>query len=86
MLNVGKYIPVPWILWKKTYQTVFLRFALVFFSGHDYDILNIMIFTPLKFNSKSPEKLPRAPTGKDRLPTTIFQGRAVKLREGIVSI
>ena len=26
------------------------------------------------------EKLPRAPIGKDRLPTTIFQGRAVKLQ------
>ena len=27
-----------------------------------------------------------APIGKDRLPTTICQGRAVKLREGGVSI
>ena len=32
-----------------------------------------------KFNS-SPLKSYRAPIGKDRLPTTIFQGRAVKLR------
>ena len=41
--------------------------------------------TPLKFNSEfTPEKLP-GPNGKpDRLPTTIFQGRAVKLRWGYV--
>ena len=33
--------------------------------------------------AKAPEKLPFHPIGKDRLPTIIFQGRAVKLREGI---
>ena len=36
--------------------------------------------TPLKLNS--PLKSYRNPIGKDRLPTTIFQGRAVKLQEG----
>ena len=34
-----------------------------------------------KFNS-SPLKSYRAPIGKDRLPTIVFQGRTVKLREG----
>ena len=38
--------------------------------------------TLLKFNS-SPLKSYRNPIGKDRLPTTIFQGRAVKLRGGM---
>ena len=35
-----------------------------------------------KFNS-SPLKIGRAPKGNDRLPSTIFQGRNVKLRGGI---
>ena len=37
-----------------------------------------VVYTPPKFNS-SPLKSCRNPIGKDRLPTTIFQGRAVKL-------
>ncbi len=43
------------------------------------DILEI--YTLPKFNS-SPLKIGRAPKGNDRLPTTIFQGRDVKLRGG----
>ena len=36
--------------------------------------------TPPKFNSEfTPEKLPFHPIGKASVPTTIFQGRAVKL-------
>ena len=38
-----------------------------------------MIPPPPKFNS-SPLKSYRNPIGKDRLPTTIFQGQTVKLR------
>ena len=38
--------------------------------------------TPWKFNS-SPLKSYRNPTGKDRLPTTFFQGRTVELRGSI---
>ena len=41
-----------------------------------------VVCTLRKFNS-SPLKSYRNPIGKDRLPTTIFQGRAVKLREGM---
>ena len=38
----------------------------------------LFTFTPWKFNS-SPLKIGRTPKGNDRLPTIIFQGRAVKL-------
>ena len=43
----------------------------------------MLIFLTLpKFNEFAPEAPYRNPIGKDRLPTTIFEGRAVKLRGG----
>ena len=44
-----------------------------------HHLLILLWTTPQKFNS-SPLKSYRIPIGKDRLPTSIFQGRAVKLR------
>ena len=38
--------------------------------------------TSLKLYNSSPLEISRAPKGKDRLPTIIFQGGTVKLREG----
>ena len=46
------------------------------FCGHKKKNCSL---TPWKFNS-SPLKIGRAPIGKDLLPTTIFQGRTVKLQ------
>ena len=44
----------------------------------------VLVGTLPKFNSNSsPLKSYRNPIGKNRLPTIIFQGRAVKLREGL---
>ncbi len=48
-------------------------------KGHDdggrFPWISLVTLHPRKFNSKfTPEKLQRAPIGKDSLPTTIFQG------------